>query len=245
MKINYKEIPRFIDLSAVRTDVTYEELQLMADIAQKYEFVCVFAMPCFTEKLRTMITNPSVMVGGTAGFPSGADITEFKVATAKKMVALGCDEVDMVINVGELKSKNYDIVENDIRAVVTAVYPIPVKAILEIVYLTDEEIKIGSQLAVKAGVTYVKTGTGWAPKPTTVETIKLIKDTIGTNAKIKAAGGVRTLEDVETMIDAGCDRFGISMKSALLILNEAYVREGLAFPDKDLLENSNKVNVDY
>ncbi len=243
--IGYKDIPRLVDISAVRTDVTYDEIKLMAHIAEKYNFVCVFAMPSFTDKLRRLIKSPTVMVGGVAGFPSGADTTEAKIACAKKMIELGCDEVDMVINVGALKSGDYLLVENDIKSVVQAVFPVPVKAILEIGYLTDEEIKKGAELAVSAGVTYVKTGTGWAKNPTTFETIKIIKEVIGDRAKIKAAGGVRTLQDLETMVELGCERFGISIKSALSILNEAYEREGIEFPDKELVSDYDVAKANY
>ncbi len=237
MRLSYEEIPRIIDISSVRTDVTYDELKLNAHIAQKYNFVCTFAMPCFTAQLRELVTSPTVMVGGVAGFPSGADTTEIKVECAKRMKALGCDEVDMVINVGALISGDYELVKNDIKAVVAAIYPTPVKSILEIAYLSDEEIKMGSKLAVESGVAYVKTGTGWASKPTTIETIKIMKEVVGDRAKIKAAGGVRTLADLEAMVDAGCDRFGISIKSALSILKEAYEREGKVFEDANLVAN--------
>ena len=245
MNYSYKEIPRLIDISAVRTDVSYDELCLMSKIAEKYDFVCVFAMPCFTEKLRRLVSKPSVMVGGVAGFPSGADTTEAKVAMAIKMAEIGCDEIDMVINVGALLSKDYGLVENDIKSVVKAVFPKPVKAILEIAYLSDDEIRKGAEIAVNAGVTFVKTGTGWAGKPTTVETIKIIKSVVGDRAKIKAAGGVRSLADLEAMCDAGCNRFGISLKSALKILKEAYDREGIEFGDNALIENYDVHNSNY
>jgi len=150
------------------------------------------------------------------------------VETARALLAMGCDELDMVINVGQLKSGNHDTVYQDIRAVVKAAGEVPVKSILEIAYLTDQEIMAGSKIAADAGVTFVKTGTGWADKPTTVRTIELIRQAIGERALIKAAGGVRTLGDLEAMYDAGCGRFGISAASALKILNEAYAREGLA-----------------
>ncbi len=245
MKLSYKEIPRLIDISCVRTDVTYDEIKLMSHISQKYKFVCVFAMPCFTGMLREMITDSDVMVGGVAGFPSGADTTEAKVATALKMVEIGCNEVDMVINVGALKSGDYDLVKSDIEAVVKAVYPTPVKSILEICYLTDEEIAIGAKIASDAGVTYVKTGTGWGSKPTTVDTIKIIKGVVGDKSYIKAAGGVRDLATLEAMVEAGCNRFGISIKSALCILKEAYDREGVEFPDCALIENFDVHNAVY
>ncbi len=245
MKYSYKEIPRLIDISAVRTDVSYSELKLMAQIAEKYDFVCVFAMPALTKQLRELITKPSVMVGGVAGFPSGGDLTELKVADAKKMVELGCNEVDMVINVSALLSGDYEAVEQDIKAVVDAVKPTPVKAILEIAYLTDEQIAMGSKLAVNAGVTFVKSGTGWAQKPTTVDTIKIMSKAADGKAKIKAAGGVRSLAILEEMTDAGCTRFGISLKSALSILKEAYERDGVEFPDSDLLENFDAAKAAY
>ncbi len=231
MQLLSRDIPKLVDISCVRTNVTTNEIKLMAEVAQKYGFLCVFAMPSFTPLLRKEIVDSNVMVGGVAGFPSGADTTEIKVITAKQMVAEGCDEIDMVINVGALLSGEENLVYNDIKAVVDAVAPIPVKAILEIAYLSDNEIRKGAELATKAGVAYVKTGTGWGPKPTTVETIKIIKEVVGDRAKIKAAGGVRTLEDLEGMYNAGCERFGISISSALSIIKEAYEREGIPFPE--------------
>ncbi len=134
----------------------------------------------------------------------------------------------MVINVGALKSGDYDLVSRDIEAVVKCVGKTPVKSILEIAYLTDKEFTLGAKIAVDAGVTFVKTGTGWANKPTTVETIKIIKNAIGDRALIKAAGGVRTLEDLEAMYAAGCRRFGIGAASAVKIIEVAQIRENTA-----------------
>lgn len=215
------DIAQMIDISAVRTDSTLEEVRKVADAAKKYSFICAFALPCFTGELVQLLKDrDDIMAGGVAGFPSGAETTEIKVATAKQMLSLGVNEVDMVINVGALKSGKYDVVRDDIRAVVEACN-VPVKSILEIAYLTDDEIRIGSRLAVEAGVTFVKTGTGWASKPTTVETIKLIKSEIGDSAKIKAAGGVRTLSTLLEMVREGCSRFGIGLNSAIKIIEEA------------------------
>lgn len=230
------QIPRMIDISGVRTDVTMDELDRIVAAAKQYKFICAFAMPCFTKLLvQKLADEPDVMVGGVVGFPSGADTTFIKVADAKEMMSFGVDELDMVINVGALKSGRYDLVRDDIRAVVDAANGMPVKSILEIAYLTDDEIRRGAEIAVEAGVTYVKTGTGWGPKPTTVETIKLIKSTIGDAAKIKAAGGVRTLDTLLAMKEAGCSRFGIGLNSAMKIVEEAYQRSGVPFPGlKDL-----------
>ncbi len=225
------EIARVIDISGVRTDVTLGEVEAIAAAAKRFRFVCAFAMPCFTRRLvRLLADAPDVMVGGVVGFPSGADTTFAKAATAKELLSLGVDELDMVINVGALKSGLDAMVRDDIRAVVDAACGTPVKCILEVAYLTDDEIRRGSLLAVEAGVAYVKTGTGWAGKPTTVEHIRLIRQTIGGAAKIKAAGGVRTLDTALEMMDAGCDRFGIGLRSALGIVAEAYARAGRPLP---------------
>ncbi|MCT4565681.1 MAG: deoxyribose-phosphate aldolase [Maledivibacter sp.] len=220
--ISLADIASIIDISAVRTDVTLAEIEQMVLLAKQYRFICTFTMPCFTEKLIDMLKDEKdIMVGGVVGFPSGADTTSIKVATAKEMRMLGCNELDMVINVGALKSGKYDKVKDDIKAVVEAADGLPVKSILEIAYLTSDEIVRGSEIAVEAGVSYVKTGTGWGNKPTTVEIIKLIKRTIGDSAKIKAAGGIRNLDTVIEMMEAGCSRFGIGLNSAISIMNEA------------------------
>ncbi len=215
------EIARMIDISAVRADSTLDEVRKVADAAKKYSFICAFALPCFTGELVQLLRDRNdIMVGGVSGFPSGADTTDIKVATAKQMLSLGVNEVDMVINIGALKSGRYDLVRDDIRAVVDTC-SVPVKSILEVAYLTDDEIRIASRLAVEAGVAFVKTGTGWANKPTTVETIKLIKSEIGDSAKIKAAGGVRDLSTLLAMVREGCSRFGIGLNSAIKIIQEA------------------------
>lgn len=236
-----EKIPRMIDISGVRADVTLAEIDQIVTVAQKFRFICTFAMPCFTHILVENLKNDSdIMVGGVVGFPSGADTTAIKVATEKELINIGVDELDMVINVGALKSGKFDLVRDDIKAVVDTAKGIPIKSILEIAYLTDDEIKCASLIAVEAGVTYVKTGTGWANKPTTVETIKLIKGTIGDSALIKAAGGVRTLDTLLEMVDAGCSRFGIGLKSALSIVQEAHDRCNVEFPQLDIAIKSSE-----
>lgn len=222
-----ERIPRLIDVSCVKAESTLEDIEKMVYAAKHFRFVCAFALPGFTRTLVEKLSDCSdIMVGGVVGFPAGGDTTAVKVAGARDMIAAGVNELDMVINVGALKSAQYDMVYKDIRAVVDAAEGLPVKCILEIAHLTDDEICRGAELAVKAGVTYVKTGTGWASKPTTVDTIRLIKKTIGDAAKIKAAGGVRSLDTLLEMEKCGCSRFGIGTTSAISILKEAYARCG-------------------
>lgn len=220
--MDIKNLPGMIDLSCVKTESTFDELNTMVAMARKYRTICCFAMPCYTQWLIDQLKDEKdIIVGGAVGFPSGADLTEIKVTTARRFVELGCGELDMVINVSALKSGHYDLVENDIRQVFDCSNGLPLKVILEVAYLTDYEIQKGSELAVKNGTSYVKTGTGWACKPTTIDHIRLIHSTIGDSAKIKAAGGVRTLDDIKHMIDAGCSRFGIGIRSAQHIFDEA------------------------
>ncbi len=228
--MNLLKIPGVIDISAVRTDATEDEIKSVAEIAKKYDFLAAFAMPCFTELLVGLLKDrKDIIVGGVSGFPSGADLTAQKVSAARDMMDIGCTEIDMVTNVGYLKSGKYDMYMQDIKAVVQecAGRGVGVKSILEIGYLSDYEIAKGSELAVSAGVEYVKTGTGWASNPTTVQTIKLIKSTIGNSAKIKAAGGVRSLDTLLEMMSEGCDRFGIGLKSAIAITEDAFARAGV------------------
>ena len=223
MKIlSCSDLVRMIDVSGVRADVSMAEVERIAAVARREQFICAFAMPCFTRFLvEKLADEPAVGVGGVVGFPSGADTTFMKVAAAKEMMGVGVDELDMVINIGALKSGLHGLVRDDIRAVVEVANGLPVKSILEVAYLTDDEICKGSELAVEAGVSFVKTGTGWAGKPTTVEHIRLIRQTIGDAARIKAAGGIRTLQTLIAMVEAGCSRFGIGLNSALGILDEA------------------------
>lgn len=210
-----------MDISTVKTDVTFDEVKLMVDIVRKHHCICASPMPCFTKYTVDQLKDePDIVTTGVVGFPDGAATTFIKSATTKELISLGCEEIDMVINVSALKSGMYQYVEDDIRAVVDAANGYPVKTILEICYLTDDEIRRASEIGVKAGAAYIKTGTGWAPKPTTVETVKLIRSTIGNAAKIKAAGGVRSLDTLLAMVDAGCDRFGVGVRTATQIFGE-------------------------
>ena len=220
-----KQVGRMIDVSLVKTAVTITQLDEMIAAAKEYRFIACFAMPCFTEYVANALKDEEdIMCCGVVGFPSGADLTVGKVKNAQDMLALGCDELDMVINVGALKSGLYDMVYDDIKAVIDTACEVPVKAIIEQCYLTDDEICKASEIAVEAGVTFVKTGTGWGPKPTTVDTIKLIKKTIGDSAFIKAAGGVRDLDTLIAMYNEGCTRFGIGTAPAVNIMKEAEAR---------------------
>jgi deoxyribose-phosphate aldolase len=238
LQLSHEQIPPLIDVSCVRTDVKYEELDRMAAMAKKYGFIAAFPMPCHTERLRDLLRGSPVRLGGVAGFPSGADTVRQKVDCAKYMKAAGCDEIDMVINVGALRSGDDAYVLNELKEVIAAAAPLPVKTILECAYLEDAEIVRGCALAVEAGAAFVKSGTGWAAKPTTVDHIRLMKTAVDGRAQIKAAGGVRSLRILEEMYDAGCRRFGVSLLSALRIVKEACERDRVIFEDGEILSQN-------
>lgn len=224
--MDLRTLPRMIDLSCVKANSSFEEMHQMIDMAKKYKFICCFSMPYYTKWLiEQMKDAPDTFIGGTVGYPHGNELTMLKVEGAKYQKSLGCKEIDMVQNITALKNGDYAEVAADIAAVKSAIGDTPLKVILEVAYLTDYEICKASEIAVANGASFVKTGTGWANKPTTVEHIKLMKSTVGDSAQIKAAGGIRTVETMLEMIDAGCTRFGIGLSSTVDILRQAGIWE--------------------
>ena len=223
--ISSREIARLIDISAVRADSTRQDVEDIIDGAIKHNFICVFPMPSMLllvfEKLKD---HPQIGIGGVVGFPSGGETTASKLFQDKELKEAGCNEIDMVLNIGKLKSGMLNDIEDEIREIKAAVSPLPLKVIMEVVLLTDEEIKTASSIILKAGADYIKTGTGWAGA-TTLHHIDLIKETVGDAIKLKVAGGVRTLDTLLEMYQMGVSRFGIGYKSALSIMEECINRE--------------------
>lgn len=221
MDLTPKQLARMMDLSAVRTDVELDEIHQLAETCQRHGCICAFALPCYTPDLvRLLADSPEVGVGGVVGFPSGAHSTATKVAEARELLEQGVAELDMVMNVGMLRSGREELVEHDIRSVVEAADPIPVKVILEVHYLTDDQIVRASQLAARAGAAFVKTATGWTQTGATLKNVRLIKSAVGDAAQVKAAGGIRDYSTVVQMIQAGVTRFGVGLASAQKILDE-------------------------
>ena len=221
MRLTVQQLARMMDLSAVRAEVDLPEVRLLAEAARRYNCVCAFVLPCYFSELKALLADaPGVGVGGVVGFPSGAHSTAIKVAEPQEQLAAGAVELDMVINVGMLRSGRDSFVEEDIRAVVNAAGAVPLKVILEAHHLTDDEIVRGSRLAVRAGAAFVKTGTGWAPTGATLHNVQLIKSAVGESARVKAAGGVRDLKTVAEMIRLGVTRFGVGLATGMKILDE-------------------------
>jgi len=227
VRITIRDLARMMDLSAVRADVDIDEVRRLAAQAKKYSCICAFAMPCYLPELKALLADaPEVGAGGVIGFPSGAHATETKVSETIQQRAQGATELDMVINVGMLRSGRDAYVEADIRAVVEAAEGTPVKVILEAHHLTDDEIVRGSRMAVRAGAAFVKTGTGWAPTGATLHNVALIKSAVGDAAGVKAAGGVRDLKTVVDMFRLGVSRFGVGLVSGVQILEECAALPG-------------------
>ena len=218
------ELVRLIDISAVQSDSTLEEVEKVIESAKKYNFICVFVMPSMLPfAFKELKGYDNVGIGGIVGFPSGAETTDMKVYQAEQYKKYGCNEVDMVMNIGKLKSGLYDEVLEDIKRVKETVAPLPLKVIIEVALLEDEEIVKASEIVLQGGADFLKTGTGWKGA-TTMEHVRLIKSVIGDKIKLKVAGGVRSLETLEEMHDAGVCRFGIGYKSALKIIDECSKR---------------------
>lgn len=221
MKIDVRKLARMMDLSAVRANVDLAEVRQLAETCKRYGCICAFVMPCYMPALKEMLADASeVRLGGVVGFPSGAQTTTVKIAEVREHLALGAAELDMVINVGMLRSARDQYVEEDIRGVIEAARGTPVKVILEAHYLTDAEIVRGSRIAASAGAAFVKTGTGWAPTGATRHNVELMKSTVGDAVQVKAAGGVRDLQTVVELIRLGVTRFGVGLKSGTSILDK-------------------------
>ena len=226
MELTSREIAKMMDVSCVQADSTLEEIKLAAETAKKYSCICVVALPSHTPYLIDLVKDrPDILVGGVVGFPDGGATTEAKVLETEELKAMGVDEIDMVINIGWLKAKKYDEVGTDIASVIAATKGLPVKAILECHYLSDEEIVKACQIAVSCGVAFVKTGTGWAPTGANLENIKLMAEAVENKCKIKAAGGVRDLDTLIAMHELGATRFGVGVRSATSILEDSVARE--------------------
>ncbi|NMC45489.1 MAG: deoxyribose-phosphate aldolase [Chloroflexi bacterium] len=201
-----------IDHTLLKPEATREEISQLCFEARKYSFASVCVNPTHVRLCKSLLRGSSVKVCTVIGFPLGATTPEVKVFETRQAIEDGAEEVDMVINIGGLKDKNYELVARDIRGVVKEAHShdVLVKVIIETALLTDEEKKIACLLVKEAGADYVKTSTGFSKAGATVEDVALMRRTVGPLLGVKAAGGVRTREDFEKMVSAGATRIGAS-----------------------------------
>jgi len=211
-------IARMIDHTLLRADATQAEISKLLDEAKQYQFASVCVNPTWVSYCAEQLAGTEVKVCTVIGFPLGATTSDVKAFETKNAIERGANEVDMVINIGQMKDGNDAFVQQDIEAVVKAASgKALVKVIIETCLLTDEEKVRACELSVKAGADFVKTSTGFSTGGATPEDIALMRRTVGQNVGVKASGGVRSLEDVNKMIEAGATRIGAS--SGVSIMN--------------------------
>lgn len=211
MKIN-----KLIDHTLLKAGSTREQIMALCGEAKKYDFASVCVNSYWVAFCAEELASTDVKVCTVVGFPLGAMSTAAKAFEAAQAVRDGADEIDMVLNIGELKGGNDDAVRRDIEAVVEAAAGKTVKVILETCLLTDEEIVRACELCLEAGAAFVKTSTGFSTAGANPRVVKLMKDTVRGRALVKAAGGVRTRADLDAMVAAGADRIGTSAGVALV-----------------------------
>ncbi|RUT30644.1 deoxyribose-phosphate aldolase [Paenibacillus zeisoli] len=204
-------VAALIDHTLLRADATKAEITKLTEEAKKYEFASVCVNPTWVAYCAEQLAGTSVKVCTVIGFPLGANTSEVKAFEAANAIKNGAGEVDMVINIGALKDGDHTLVEQDIKAVVEAAAgKALVKVIIETSLLTDEEKVKASELAVRAGADFVKTSTGFSSGGATPEDVALMRRTVGDQVGVKASGGVRSLEDMTKMVEAGATRIGAS-----------------------------------
>lgn len=206
--MNNNDIFKYVDHTKLSATATADEIITLCGEAVKYGTASVCIPPCYIELAKK--EHPSLNICTVIGFPLGYCTTETKVFETKDAVSKGADEIDMVINVGLVKNKQYDKVLEEIKAVKEACGGKLLKVIIEACYLTDDEKIMLCKLVTEAKAEYIKTSTGFGTGGATAEDIIIFKDNIGENVKMKAAGGIRTKEDMEKFIELGCSRIGTS-----------------------------------
>lgn len=210
------DIAAMIDHTLLKADATSEDVRKLCEEARKHHFASVCVNTTFVPLCKRLLSGSGVMVCAVVGFPLGAMAPNAKAFEAREAVRAGADEIDMVINQGALKSRDYALVQEDIKKVVEAARPARVKVILETGALNQEEKIIATTLSKVAGAHFVKTSTGFGPGGATVEDIALMRRLVGSELGVKASGGVRTCEDAQKMRAAGASRIGASASVAIV-----------------------------
>ena len=211
MKLN-----KYIDHTLLKADASQEQIETLIEEAKKYDFASVCVNPTWVSFAAQALKATDVKVCTVIGFPLGANTPELKAFETSDAIQNGANEVDMVINIGALKSRNFDLVERDIRVVVEAAKGTLVKVIIETCLLTDDEKVKACQIAQKAGADFVKTSTGFSTGGATVADVALMRKTVGPDMGVKASGGARSYEDALAFIKAGATRIGASSGVAIM-----------------------------
>ena len=214
----WQEVAHVIDSTLLRTDTSRAQVVHLCEEAAHFGFACVFVHPAYVSLAVSLLHDTPVKVGTPVGFPLGAALTTVKRFEAREALRLGADELDVVMNVGALKSGNRGVVQADLAGVVDIAHEAGalVKVILETSLLTLEEKIVACELSVAAHADYVKTSTGYANGGATVDDVALMRGVVGARAGVKAAGGIRTAADAARMLAAGADRIGTSTAAVIM-----------------------------
>jgi len=210
-----EEILGYIDHTLLKPFATWEEIQILCNEAIEYKTASVCVPPAYVKRIQERY-GKQINICTVVGFPLGYSVTEAKEEEVKKAIADGAEEVDMVVNISDVKNGDYKKVEQEIATLKSIVGDKILKVIIETCFLTKEEKIAMCKAVTGGGADYIKTSTGFGTDGATIEDIELFKQYIGPNVKIKAAGGVKTIEDLEKFIAAGCSRIGTSSAVNLL-----------------------------
>ncbi|MDT7833367.1 deoxyribose-phosphate aldolase [Flavobacteriaceae bacterium S356] len=203
-------INKYIDHTLLKPAATQEEISKLCNEAIKYKFYAVCVNGSYVKFAKEKLKDSNVKIAAVIGFPLGAMTTEAKVFGAKNCIEHGADEIDMVINIGYLKGKEYAYVEKEIFEIKQAIGEKILKVIFENAALSKDEIKLVSKLSENAGADYIKTSTGFGDGGATFEDVKLMRESVGDHVKIKAAGGIRDVDTAKKYIEMGVERLGTS-----------------------------------
>jgi deoxyribose-phosphate aldolase len=228
--ITYEQLAKVIDHSLLKPELTEQEVSDGCKLAAKYHTATVCVKPCHVKLAAEVLKGTDVKVSTVIGFPHGSNLTATKVAEAQAAMDEGAVELDMVLNIGQLRSGKADFVQADIKAVCDAAHArgVKVKVIFENAYLNDEQKILACKLCEAAGADWVKTSTGFAPSGATLEDLRLMRANVSAKVQVKAAGGVRTLEALLAVIDAGVTRCGATATAAIMDEFEKRQKEGAA-----------------
>lgn len=210
-----KETMRHVDHTQLKAFATWEDIKKLCDEAVEYQTASVCIPPCYIQRVKEAY-GEQINICTVVGFPLGYSVTEAKIAETKKALEDGASEIDMVINISDVKNGDYAAVEKEIAALKEVVGDKILKVIIETCYLTEEEKIAMCKAVTAAGADYIKTSTGFGTAGATISDIRLFKENIGEHVKMKAAGGVKTVEDLEAFLQEGCDRIGTSSAVKLI-----------------------------
>ncbi|MCF6154338.1 MAG: deoxyribose-phosphate aldolase [Candidatus Brocadia sp.] len=210
------DLAPFIEHTLLKPEATRRDILRICNEARQFHFCGVCVNPVFVEEAQRQLAGTGCLVITVVGFPLGANLTSTKVAETSHVIQLGTNEVDMVIPLGALKEGDYRTVYKDIRAVIEAAGPVPVKVIIEAGLLDETEKIAACLLAERAGAAFVKTSTGFTARGATLEDVRLIKAVVGDRLGIKAAGGIRDFQSARALVEAGATRLGCSASVAIV-----------------------------